>query len=80
MILSPHAAERMTEHGIQWAWIDATIAQPDWSEPDSRPGRTRYFRAIAERGNRVLRVVVEGHIVVTVHFDRDARRRRPSRV
>ena len=44
------------------------------------PGRTRYFKAIAERGNRVLRVVVEGHLVVTAHFDRDARNRRPSHV
>jgi len=80
IILSSHAAERMAEHGIQEEWVNAAVAQPDWTERDPRPGRTRYFKAIAERGNRVLRVVVEGHIVVTAHFDRAARSRRPSHV
>ena len=79
-ILSDHAATRIAEQGIPQAWVDATLAQPDWSEPDPIPGRTRYYRAIVERGNRVLRVVLEGHIVITAHFDRDARRRRPSHV
>jgi hypothetical protein len=80
MILSSHAAERIAEYGIEEDWVNATVAQPDWTEPDPRPGRSRYFKAIPERGNRVLRVVVEGHIVVTAHFDRDARSRRPSHV
>jgi hypothetical protein len=78
--MSPHAVERMAQQGIPQSWIDATLAQSNWTEPDPRPGRTRYFRAIPERGNRVLRVVLEGHIVVTAHFDRDAPRRRPSHV
>jgi hypothetical protein len=61
------------------AWIEATIAAPDFVEVDPRHSdRTPSYKAITEQGGRVLRVVhrSEGHdiVIITVHFDRGARR------
>jgi hypothetical protein len=78
IILLPHAAEAMELRSIEWAWVEAAVTSPDWTAPDPRPGRTRSFKAIAAFGGRVLRVVhqpaEDGVMVITVHFDRGARR------
>ena len=60
-------------------WIEATVSSPDFVEADPHySDRTRSFKAIAEFGGRMLRVVhrAEGDdiVVITVHFDRGARR------
>jgi class 3 adenylate cyclase len=58
---------------------DEEVSAPDWIEPDPRhPDRIRSYKAIAEHDGRVLRVVhrPEGDdiLIITVHFDRRARR------
>lgn len=78
VILSPHAVEAIELRGIDPAWVEATVATPDRTEPDPRPGRTRSYKAISAYDGRVLRVVhspvEDGVMVITVHFDRGARR------
>jgi hypothetical protein len=78
VIFRRHAIMRMTERGIARSWVDATIAAPDWSIEDSRPGLTRSFKAIAAAGGRILRVVhrTDGDdtIVITALIDRGARK------
>jgi hypothetical protein len=81
ILLSKHAAEQMQERRISVVWVEAAIAAPDWREADPNfPERTRSYRAEPEFGGRMLRVVhrPEGDdvMVITVHFDRTARRRR----
>ena len=64
----------MAERGIDRAWIEAAIAQPDRTEPDPWPGRTRSYRAIPELGGRVppavRRPAGADIMVITAHFDR----------
>jgi len=74
-----HALEAISVRDIAIDWIEAAVSAPDWIEPDPRhPHRTRSYKAIAEYGARVLRVVhrPEGDdiVIITVHFDRGARR------
>jgi hypothetical protein len=73
--LTKHAQKAISARDIAADWIEA----PDWIEPDPRhPDRIRSYRAIAEHGGRVLRVVhrPEGDdiLIITVDFDRRARR------
>lgn len=77
--LTKHAREALFKRGIATDWIEAAISVPDRAERDPRhPERTRSYKAIAEFGGRVLRVVHRPDgadiIVITVHFDRGARR------
>jgi hypothetical protein len=77
--LTAHAEEMLEERGILMAWVVETLALPDKVEPDPRDGGlTRSFRAVAQVGGRVLRVVHRpdgaGILVVTAHFDRGAGR------
>ena len=74
-----HAQEGLSVRDIAVEWIEAALSAPDWVERDPRhPDRTRSYRAIAEYGARVLRVVhrPEGDdiVIITAHFDRGARR------
>jgi hypothetical protein len=75
-----HALDQIADRRLDPAWVERAALHPDWSEPDPQPGVTRHF-LVPELGGRVLRVVAadrddERH-VLTVHFDRGARRRRP---
>jgi Domain of unknown function (DUF4258) len=77
--LTKHAQEAIGVRSIAFSWIDEAVRSPDLVEADPRhPERTRSYKAIAEYGGRVLRVVhrAEGDdiVVITVHFDRGARR------
>lgn len=77
--LTRHAQEAIGVRKIELLWIDATVSSPDFVEADPRhPERTRSYKAIAENGGRVLRVVhrPEGNdiVIITVHFDRGAGR------
>jgi hypothetical protein len=73
-----HAKQRMQDYGIEWAWIVAAVASPDATAPDPRPGITRSFKAIPERGGRILRVAHRADgadvLVLSAHFDRGAKR------
>jgi Domain of unknown function (DUF4258) len=74
-----HAREAISVRDIAIEWIEAALNAPDRVEPDPRhPERTRSYKAIVEYGARVLRVVhrPEGDdiVIITVHFDRGARR------
>ena len=71
----------MAERQIDRAWVEATILQPDTTEPDPKhPERVRAFRAVRERDGRVLRVVYVPHQnhyrVVTLFLDRGRKRQR----
>lgn len=77
--LTKHAEEAIDTRSIAFAWIETAISSPDFVGPDPRhPERTRSYKAITEFGGRMLRVVhrPEGDdiVVITVHFDRGARR------
>ena len=77
--LTDHAERELRRRAIARAWVEATIATPDWTAPDPRdPGLTRSFKAIATFGSRVLRVVHrpagDDMLVITAHFDRRAKR------
>jgi hypothetical protein len=77
--LTKHAREAIDARKLDCAWIEAALHAPDFVDADPRhPERTRSFKAIAQCGGRVLRVVhrPEGNdiVVITVHFDRGARR------
>ena len=77
--LTKHAREAVAERQIALAWIEATVSSPDRVSPDPRHlDRTHSYKAIAEFSGRVLRVVHRADgtdtLVITVHFDRGAKR------
>ncbi len=80
LIFTQHAEDMLIERGIDRAWVEATVQEPDAKEPDPKhPGVLRAFRRIPERGNRTLRVVYasvgDSLRVLTVFFDRKRRQR-----
>jgi hypothetical protein len=78
VIMRHHAIMRIAERGIALSWVEATVASPDWSVPDARPGVTRSFRGIAAAGGKVLRVAHRADagdtVVITALFDSRARK------
>ena len=74
--LSGHAQDVLIERAISERWVWSTIAAPDkiWQGDE---GNVHYAKAIAERDNRVLHVVVNANVspkrVVTAFFDRRLR-------
>ncbi len=76
--LTQHADTELPRRGLRRDWIEAAIAAPDWTASDPDPTLTRSYKAIAEFGGRVLRVVHrpdgDDVLVVMAHFDRGARR------
>ena len=79
LFLTQHAQDAVDEREIDPAWIERAVRAPDWTIPDPRRnGVDRRFRAIPEYGNRVLRVACYETAldirILTVFFDRDARR------
>jgi uncharacterized DUF497 family protein len=78
IVLTRHAAAKIEERGIRFAWVEAAIRDPLWIEPEPRdPTARRYFARIDAFGGRMLRVVcVETDTtfrVITATFDRGAR-------
>ena len=75
-----HALDAIEEREIDVAWVLRTIDEPDWTEDDPKPGRTRYFRTVPEFGGRIMRVVCfedsRERRIITIFFDRDARKPR----
>ena len=75
-----HALDNIRDRKLDPAWVEATVRSPEWAAPNpDDPEVERRFRRIPEAEGRVLRVPVvetDDHIrVITVVFDRNARRR-----
>jgi hypothetical protein len=76
--LSKHITDEMDGRSISLSYIQSALAAPDRVTVDpADPSLTRSYKAIAEFGNRVLRVVhrPEGTdiFIVTAHWDRGAK-------
>jgi hypothetical protein len=74
-----HALTAIRERELERSWIERTIGEPEWRQPDpSDPAVTRFYRPVPERGGRILRVAcVEsaGEIrILSAYFDRGARK------
>jgi len=72
--LSVHARKRLTQRGIDTAWISRAIDNPARTESDEfDPNLAHALLSIPERGFRVLRVIynetVDPVVVVTAYFD-----------
>lgn len=81
IVLTRHVEIRMHERGLKLSWIEKTVREPLWTEPEPRDeAAERRFRKIEEFGGRVLRVVcveTDNTIrVITATFDRGARSNR----
>jgi hypothetical protein len=79
LILTRHARDNIVRDAIDLVWIETTVRQPTALMLDPHdPTLIRAWRGIPERGGRVLRVVFRPAgadiVVVTVFFDRGARR------
>jgi len=73
-----HFKEMLEERAIRRDWVAETLSSPDRAE-QLGDGTKHYFKCIHENGNRWLKVVVnevdDPPRLVTVYFDRTARRR-----
>ncbi|MBU1262300.1 DUF4258 domain-containing protein [bacterium] len=69
----------LKERTIPEEWVWRTIDNPDW-EDVGIDNNTHYFKSITKHEGRVLHVVVNPHVlpkkIVTVFFDRKARRQK----
>lgn len=80
LTLTAHARVRLRERRLALSWIEDTVRNPDWTEPDPRGANVeRRFRAIGDAGGHILRVVcVETDAairIISMMFDRNARRK-----
>jgi len=78
--LTAHAAFVLTERAIPLAWVVRILQQPERTEPDrADPSLVHALGHVAERGNRVLRMIYNDTTnpkrIVTVYFDRTQRDR-----
>lgn len=77
MEFSSHAREMLGERNILEEWVWRTLLGPDKKEWHEQDGNMHYTRAIPEKGERVLHVVVNERLqlprIVTVFFDRRLR-------
>jgi hypothetical protein len=77
--ISSHAKDMLTERRLLEEWVWRAIYEPDRTETGT-DNNTHYIKAIAERENRFLRVVVNPQVepkrIVTVFFDRRLRRKK----
>lgn len=80
LVFTAHARERLHRRKISVEWVEDTVRDPDWIEPDPNDSVVeRRFRIIKDFGERVLRIAcVETETtirVISVMFDRNARGR-----
>ena len=78
--LSEHAARVMIEREIAASWVLQVLEEPERTEADPDDAElTHALRRIAERDDRVLRVIYNAAVhpprIVTVYFDRGQRGR-----
>ena len=79
IVFGQHAENMLIERGIERGWVERTVFEPQMVRSDPRhKDRLQAFRAIPERGGRVLRVVYaqgkDSYRIVTLFFDRAQRR------
>jgi len=78
-ILSSHTHDMLRERNISEEWVWRTINDHEWQNTGD-DNNIHYFKSIPEHGGRTLHVVVNPGVtpkkVVTVFFDRAARRKR----
>ena len=79
--LTDHAAGVIAEREIATAWVVRVLSKPERTLADRLdPALTHALGRIAERDNRVLRVVYNASVdpprIVTVYFDRRQRGKR----
>jgi hypothetical protein len=77
-ILTAHARTVLKERGVDPAWVERVLLNPQKTEADKYDVRLRHALGhIPERDDRVLRVVYnpsqQPWTVVTVYFDRAQR-------
>lgn len=77
VIFTRHALSRLQQRGLDKAWVERTISEPEWQESDPDPSLLRRFRSIDEAQGRILRVVIrceqgETCRVITAMFGRGA--------
>lgn len=78
-LYSRHAETVATERRLEKLWIERTVRDPEWSEPDpSGEGAERRYRSVPERDGRYLRVIcVENATeirIISAFLDRGARK------
>lgn len=77
--LSAHTQDMLKEREIPEEWVRRTIDKSDWKNI-GEDNNIHYFKSIPEHGERILHVVVNPNAspqrVVTVFFDRRARRQK----
>lgn len=77
--LSSHTHDMLKERNIPKEWVYRTIDNYEWKNV-GRDNNIHYFKSIPEHDGRILHVVVNPNIlpkkVVTVFFDRRARRQK----
>ena len=81
IVWQKHALDVLAERKLEAAWVERAAREPERREPDpGDPDVERRYRAIPERGGRVIRVACvenEREIrIVTAFLDRKARRAR----
>lgn len=80
ILYTRHAEDMLAERQIEREWAERTLLEPQVLEADAaEPDVWRAFRAIPERGGRVLRVVWRWNeggaiLVISAYFDRSRRR------
>jgi len=77
--LSKHTLDMLKERNVLEEWVWRALDNPDWDNIGV-DNNVHYFKNIVEHENRILHVVVNPHVspkkVVTVFFDRKARRQK----
>jgi hypothetical protein len=78
LLLTRHAETKLQERRLKLEWVERTVRNPLWIEPEPQDMTAeRRFAKIEEFGGRTLRVVcveTENAVrVITALFDRDAR-------
>lgn len=79
LAFTKHAQDAIAERELRREWIEEAAHMPEWEDHDPRQsGVLRRYRAIAQHGGRILRVVcleTDDEIrILTAFFDRGARR------
>jgi hypothetical protein len=75
--ISTYAQNMLKERNIKEEWVWEALDKPDWTDI-GEDRNIHYFKSIDENGGRILHVIVNPlvspRVVVTVFFDRRARR------
>jgi len=78
--LTQHAQDALRKRGISMEWLERVLNFPERTESDATdPVLEHRLAVISERGDRVLRVIINLNMtpvrIVTLYFDRKMRGR-----